>query len=168
MRRILDVGVGDGVDYPIRPRAPYDPRAEIILCDRKPRPEEGIVYCDVEEGVLPPGRFDEIYLSHVLEHLGDPYRALRNLWGALKCGGRLHVYVPSRLHPNARADPTHRHFFTSLGLYRLLKRAGFRVLYTRASFTGGVFGRILVFAAMLLDNFFDEIRFVGVRDCEGV
>jgi SAM-dependent methyltransferase len=44
---------------------------------------------------IPDGTYHTVYASHVLEHLDDPVRALRNWWRILAPGGCLIVCVPS-------------------------------------------------------------------------
>ena len=56
--------------------------------------------------------FDLILLSHVLEHLPDTARTLREIWRVGKPGASVVIQVPYFRSPDAFADPTHKHFFT--------------------------------------------------------
>lgn len=51
--------------------------------------------------------FEEIYMSHVLEHLAQPLVAMENLWRAATPGGRITIKVPYGSSDNAWEDPTH-------------------------------------------------------------
>jgi hypothetical protein len=50
--------------------------------------------CDIESTGLPSASFDAIVASHVLEHVADDRRAMRELFRLLKPGGRLIAMVP--------------------------------------------------------------------------
>lgn len=52
----------------------------------------------------------EVLIDNVLEHVPDPYMALRNLWQVLEVGGLLVVRVPHWRSPKAKIV-THRHLF---------------------------------------------------------
>lgn len=91
--------------------------------------------------------FDFVYSSHVLEHLTDPARAIRNWWRVLKPGGYLILYLPERdMFERKRTLPSttcldHRHFFLldrddppdTIGLIPLLKRnlSGMEIVYNQ-------------------------------------
>lgn len=68
------------------------------------------------EGV-PDHHFDYVYSSHLLEHLVDPYTALRNWYRILKPSGWLIICVPHRdLYEKRLLLPSiwnadHKHFF---------------------------------------------------------
>jgi 2-polyprenyl-3-methyl-5-hydroxy-6-metoxy-1,4-benzoquinol methylase len=87
--------------------------------------------------------FDTILCYDVLEHLYDPWSAVRRLKPLLSPGGRIHISIPNARHKNvwiplvfkgtvryARAgllDVTHLRFFTRRDAVRMLEAAGFRV-----------------------------------------
>jgi len=54
---------------------------------------------DVQEHVLPAGRFNVVLCWDVLEHLRDPQRALDNLVQSLAPGGLLVIGLPNVLSP---------------------------------------------------------------------
>ena len=84
-----------------------------------------------------PGAFDGAVLSEVAEHLEDPDRALEEIAGRLKTGGRLVVTVPNNeqirwhlcIHCN-RLTPANAHIrsFTEKTLIAALEDHGFIVL----------------------------------------
>lgn len=66
---------------------------------------------------IPDGTFHTVYASHVLEHLDDPIRAVREWWRVVRPGGCLVINVPSAElyegQPNlpSRWNPDHRTFW---------------------------------------------------------
>lgn len=52
--------------------------------------------------------YDTVYSSHLLEHLPDPYEALRNWWRILKPSGYLIVFVPHKDLYEKKADKPSR------------------------------------------------------------
>jgi SAM-dependent methyltransferase len=63
---------------------------------------------------LKDASFDVILLSHVLEHLSDTERTLKEVRRVAKPGAHIVIQVPYFRSPDAFADPTHKHFFTIL------------------------------------------------------
>ena len=60
----------------------------------------------------PDGIWDFVYSSHLLEHLLEPYRALKDWWAKIKPGGYLVLYMPHKelyLEPN----PEHLNMWTT-------------------------------------------------------
>jgi SAM-dependent methyltransferase len=53
--------------------------------------------CDLEKEALKfeAGFFDAILISHVLEHLSDPEKLLREIFRVLKIGGRIYIEMPT-------------------------------------------------------------------------
>jgi ubiquinone/menaquinone biosynthesis C-methylase UbiE len=58
--------------------------------------------------------FDEVYAAHVLEHLDDLVKALKELRRVTKPNGTITIRVPFFPSMYAASDPTHKHFFTYL------------------------------------------------------
>ncbi len=56
--------------------------------------------------------FDEIYCSHVLEHVNDLIKTLEELYRIAKPSSRLIIKCPYFSSPGAFSDPTHKRFFT--------------------------------------------------------
>ena len=57
--------------------------------------------------------FDEIYCSHVLEHVSDLTKTMRELVRITKKWWVIKVKVPYFANPNGWSDPTHYRLFTS-------------------------------------------------------
>ena len=57
-------------------------------------------------------RFDEIYCSHVLEHVDDLVKVVEELHRITKLYGRIKVIAPYFASQGAFNDPTHKQFFT--------------------------------------------------------
>ena len=55
--------------------------------------------------------FDEVYASHVLEHVDDLMKTMEEIYRILKPGGALVAKVPYFSSSGAFQDPTHKHFF---------------------------------------------------------
>jgi SAM-dependent methyltransferase len=84
---------------------------------------ENCVGWDIEHGDaqllagVDQGSFDFVYSSHTLEHVADPFEALRNWYRAVKPGGHLILLVPDRdlyekkLALPSRWNPDHKRFF---------------------------------------------------------
>lgn len=79
------------------------------------------------------GPYDLVVFSHVLEHMPDPFRAMKQAVGVLAPGGRVIVRVPNVGSPAARClgvnwrwfcPPIHLHYFSRVGLRKLFGRTG--------------------------------------------
>jgi 2-polyprenyl-3-methyl-5-hydroxy-6-metoxy-1,4-benzoquinol methylase len=100
---------------------------------------------DLVENRLPDRSFDAITLSHVIKHLADPERTLRECLRLLKPGGRLIVVTPNAESVGARLfgphwrgwePPRHLRLFSIKTLAALLRKAGFDLDEARASAAG--------------------------------
>src|SRR3972149_3997734 len=97
----------------------------------------------VREGTLekqgyPDNYFDAITLKHVIEHVYDPVRLLKECHRILKPGGKLVLLTPnleSRGHKKFRHfwigldAPRHLFLFTAKTISEVIQRAGFKVIH---------------------------------------
>ncbi|HXG08813.1 MAG TPA: class I SAM-dependent methyltransferase [Gemmataceae bacterium] len=106
--RVLDVGAGG------RRIAPG-----VVTLDAVPVPEVDIVG-DIHHMPLADDSFDCVFCTGTLEHVSDPWQAVREIHRVLKPGGLVHIDVP--FIQGYHADPTDYWRFTLDGL-RLLCRS---------------------------------------------
>lgn len=57
---------------------------------------------------LESGKFERIHLSHAIEHLADPMRAMVEVYRVARDGADVWVITPHFSSHNSYADPTHR------------------------------------------------------------
>ncbi len=55
--------------------------------------------------------FDYVYCSHILEHVSDLFRTLKEIERILRHGGVLHIRVPHFSNGNGYNDLSHKRFF---------------------------------------------------------
>jgi SAM-dependent methyltransferase len=82
------------------------------------------------------GSFDYVRLNHSFEHMGDPNRALREIWRILARNGKLMIGVPNGTSLNARlfgqfwyhlALPVHTFLYSPSTIRKILEKHGFAV-----------------------------------------
>lgn len=139
---ILDIGCGDGV-ITRRLRECF-PEATIEAIDVDPvRLDRARAYCagvtfrqgDVRSLPYEERTFDAVVCHHVLEHVGDDARALKECWRVLVPGGLLILGVPHeggavgrmlrRMHRRLYAQGEHVNFYTIPAVFGLLAEHGF-------------------------------------------
>jgi len=88
------------------------------------------------------GKFDAVTCWHVLEHIHDSEKLIRQAWDALRPGGYFDVAVPDFGSPQARRwgqdwfgldVPRHIVHFSRANLNRVLEWPGFEVMQWRAT-----------------------------------
>jgi SAM-dependent methyltransferase len=95
------------------------------------------------ERELPAHTFDAVFLNDVLEHMVDPWAALRKMRSLLKTDGRIYASIPNVLFAESLLavlrshdwryteagilDVTHLRFFTRTSILRLFDDAEYRV-----------------------------------------
>jgi SAM-dependent methyltransferase len=135
--RLLDAGCGSGYFLPIAQTLGY--QAEGLEIDPKACARAHAHGLTVHQGSFPDTgleskSFDEITLSHVLEHLHDPVGALREASRVLRPEGRIWIVVPNlegasnrEWKENSRLlePPRHVIMFDVNSLKRLLAESGF-------------------------------------------
>jgi SAM-dependent methyltransferase len=97
--RCLEVGPGTGVDLFCLRALGWEAHGLEVdpVAAARARETSGCVVTvgTLESADYPPGTFDLVYMSHVLEHLPDPARALRRCLGLLAPAGRLVAVYPN-------------------------------------------------------------------------
>lgn len=112
---------------------------------------------------------DEVYCSHILEHLDDFNKTMEELWRICKPNALIIIKGPYFKSQYAFRDPTHKHFFTEKSLryfddshvFSHYSSARFEVLETKLIPPLGR-RRLIPFKKILnnfLWNMFDEIEF---------
>ena len=154
--RVLELGCGEAalaVAYKMRnPSVEYvaietHPPAAAVAATRVDRLIEADFMTMDAAALQALGSFDVIVLGDVLEHLPDPWRALKTLRGMLKPEGRVALSVPNVSHWTAMAhllsgewpavdsglfDRTHLRFFTLKSLQATLAESGLGLERARA------------------------------------
>jgi SAM-dependent methyltransferase len=117
-------------------------------------PAPGVDICaDAESLPFPDGVFDVVVSQEVLEHVRDPFRAMREMQRVLKPRGLIYCQLPFVIgyHPG----PTDFWRFTREGIRELVDQAGLRCYDIKvAAGIGTAFYRIAVeFLAILVSRF---------------
>jgi SAM-dependent methyltransferase len=136
--RLLDLGFGRG--HIMRLARAYgfevygmDSSSHLV---RQLEPEFGrrLSHGTLGTDAIPWDRFDVVVMSHVIEHLGDPGRVLRDVLAKLTPGGVLYAAVPDvgslqfrvfGKHWDAINPMVHMQYFNEESLSRLLRASGF-------------------------------------------
>jgi SAM-dependent methyltransferase len=63
--------------------------------------------------------FDQVLMQDVLEHVADPYRLFAELHRICRPGARVQLRTAHFSSVLAYSDPTHRHYFSALGIRSL-------------------------------------------------
>lgn len=135
--RLLDLGCGNGSFLRVAQALGY--RAEGIEIDDAAGGLARAAGFEVFSGPLTaarfaPGRFAQITLNHVVEHLHQPLQALHTLRGWLAPGGRIWLQTPNRgsrgaarygVHWRGWETPRHLVLFDAASLMHTLTAAGF-------------------------------------------
>jgi len=135
--RLLDVGAGNG-DF-LAEAAALGYRAEGLEFDAQAAAAAREAGFPVRVGTVPgtaleAGAYEHVTLNHVIEHLHDPVRALRELYGALAPRGRIWIQTPNldacghaEFGANWRGlePPRHLVLFNAGALRAAMERAGF-------------------------------------------
>lgn len=85
----------------------------------------GVKLSEVEEVKSGKNSVDLIVMSHVLEHVSDPYSFLSSMTQGLRSGGVLFIEVPCQDWVHKSEDEPHILFFEKPSMEHLLKRLGF-------------------------------------------
>ena len=89
---------------------------------------------DAQNLPFKPKSFDTVLCSEVIEHVKEPYTALKEINRVLKKSGILILTAPHLFYVHERPNDYFR--FTNYGLSYLLKKAGFKIISLKP--TGGM------------------------------
>jgi len=139
---MLDVGCGDGAGMQAAKRLGWFPDGCEVNEEACAGARQRGFRCfgGDWEGQLPKDSYDMVLLSHVLEHLEDPLRALRTLRGTLRPGGALLIGMPNLDSSLGRAFgeawianavPEHLWHLTYAHVLKMVANAGYNVCDTR-------------------------------------
>lgn len=122
---------------------------------------------DINKPHLPfkDNTFEEIYCSHVLEHVNDLAKTMKELKRISKSGGKIIIRVPHFSCGVSYRDPTHKRLFSyftfdyfekgeyNLTRFKIIKR---RLNFTRLSFTflNYIFNPIVNINPAIYERFF--------------
>ena len=97
-------------------------------------PRTDLIQARIEDTALPPGHFDIVHSCHTIEHLAEPFAALKDHARVLKAGGILVIDAPNIALIGGR-DITEEWFidkhlfhFSANTLGRMIEAAGFEIL----------------------------------------
>lgn len=149
LQRVLELGCGSGLFGEALKRGGV---REVVGIEAAPEPARAaaqrldrVIVADVERDPLdlPAGGFDCLICNDVLEHLADPWAALKKLQPCVRAGGWLVVSMPNvrhhkvvrhliwpgqwRYEDDGVLDRTHLRFFTRGSVCELVESAGFRI-----------------------------------------
>jgi len=102
----------------------YDFSPQLVEAGR----QQGIDMIDLSKKEL-SGQYDLIMLKHVLEHVDDPIRQLKQLSPHLTDNGHLFIEVPGIVEKIPSLQNAHYHYFSESTLESVIGQAGFEVIH---------------------------------------
>jgi len=162
----LDIGVGTNKGYKFNPHARINEEAVFIdkeIPDNSLQEYGEWIVTDVNHGL--PFRdniFKKIYASHIIEHLIDWQRFLRECYRILDYDGILELKTPNILSKNTFLDPDHKHRLNIITLIIEMKKIGYHIRLQNQG--GTLLGRWLSkMIGVLTSLLSDEIVVYGVK-----
>ena len=164
-KKILEWGVGlgqniyhlNGMHYQVKG---YDvSKFAVDFCKSK-----GI---DATTKLNPKEQFDIIFCRHVLEHLQNPWDAVRAIRDHLKDGGVLDLIIPCERHLNVSFKPDHNGHLWAWNfrcINNLLGELGFRVIKNEMRTEGDGYHKLMFIKNMWLYNLATKIA-GNLRGC---
>ncbi|WP_455364819.1 class I SAM-dependent methyltransferase [[Eubacterium] cellulosolvens] len=157
---IVEVGCGNDITHPFNPQYPY---ADIFIDIIRPQKKRlNFVVADAHYLPLKRESIDRIYASHLIEHLRNPSKFLRDCYRCLKKNGNINIWTPNAFSPNS-IGRTHFHKFTFFSLHRILKMNGF-FPHWRSYVVNPIFHfKIRRIIITLVTTFLDELYVQGIK-----
>lgn len=116
----LNIGCGGG-KYGFRS---FDCDLNVDI-DKPKKLIENFIRADAHHLPLVGSCINEIYASHLIEHLENPHLFEMECHRCLKDDGILHLWLPNFLSTDATLDPTHIQIYNIFRLYKELRNVGF-------------------------------------------
>ena len=152
--KILDIGSGRGLLLSILKKRGWDVVANEINNKTanviRKKFKIPVLVGDINKCDLQKNNFDVVNMSHVLEHLKDPYLAIKKIKSLLKDKGFIFIAVPNnnslqskfgKKHWYHLCLPYHLYHFTNKNLLDLLELNNFKIKYVRHfDFEMNIFG----------------------------
>ena len=138
--KALDIGCGQGTFLQLLKKGGWECHGTELTADSAARASRlgiSISVGEIDENRFPAHSFDLITLWHVLEHLPEPLKTLRNLTRLLKKGGILAISTPNIDSLQAEVGrgqwfhldpPRHLYLFSPRSLEQMIGSLGFRLL----------------------------------------
>ncbi len=139
--RLLDVGFGAGALLAVAKAEgfrPYGIEVSALAVEQaKAHGFADVVQGDFLEAPYPPGHFDVVVMSELIEHLTNPLAFARRAQELLRPGGLLYLTTPHGRGVSGRlleeewsvcSPPEHLHLFSKASMRRCLGEAGFETV----------------------------------------
>jgi SAM-dependent methyltransferase len=103
-----------------------------IGVDSNPEATAADVICDLNRPLpFAENTFDEVRAVHVIEHLDDVVRTMREIHRVTRAGGRIYLVTPHHSDYSSWCDPTHRWHLNSFSFFYFSSLHGQHPWYTR-------------------------------------
>ncbi|MHA1632581.1 MAG: methyltransferase domain-containing protein [Candidatus Freyarchaeota archaeon] len=151
--------------YRFNPR--YCPDDDVIYLDIRPPDFDhqcNWIVADAQSLPFRSGSIDEMFAGHVIEHLEDPIRFLKECERVLKRGGMVTIVTPNFLSKNAYLDRDHKHVFNFIKLLDMVKTVGLTPHFPNPNL-GSLFPKWLrVFLKPIFLLLSDELSIIGEKE----
>lgn len=158
----LEIGPGSG-RYGFNPQFRDEDMIYVDLSKPSQTFSNRWVVADCQSLPFRPEVFEEAVASHVIEHLSNPLTFLNECRRTLKNGGNLRLCTPNFLSRNAKADPSHKHIFNFLSLWRVMKSAGFKPFYPSLNLGSLLPKSLIRLIKIFLLTISDQLEIFGVK-----
>jgi ubiquinone/menaquinone biosynthesis C-methylase UbiE len=150
--QVLDVGSGVG-EFLKTYRDSFGVDANQFCVESCRKQGLRCVNASADDLPFPEQFFDGVLISHVIEHLESPDKAISEANRVLKTGGKLCIVVP--MQAGFKKDPTHLQFYDGKRLSEALSRHGFAVQTVHQfPFPWAIAGKFL---------YFNELRCIATK-----